>query len=98
MKIRSLGNQGLTVPVIGLGCMGMTGFEEGNMYGPADEKEAIATIHRSFELGGNFLDTATKHFEGEQRQKAGCRSMAAWKEVKQPGAGLKCTIQFRGWK
>jgi len=38
--------------------MGMTGFEEGNMYGKADEQEAIATIHRSFELDGNFLDTA----------------------------------------
>ncbi|MEO7977734.1 aldo/keto reductase, partial [Flavobacterium sp.] len=29
-----------------------------DIYGKADEKEAIATIHRSFELGGNFLDTA----------------------------------------
>lgn len=48
----------MVVPVIGLGCMGMTGFEEANTYGPADEKEAIATIHRSLELGGNFLDTA----------------------------------------
>lgn len=38
--------------------MGMTGFEEGHMYGPADEQEAIATIHCSLELGGNFLDTA----------------------------------------
>lgn len=54
----SLGSQGLVVPAIGLGCMGMTGFEEGHMYGPADEQEAIATIHRSLELGGNFLDTA----------------------------------------
>lgn len=53
-----LGNEGLIVPIIGLGCMGMTGFEEGNMYGEADEQEAIATIHRSLELGGNFLDTA----------------------------------------
>lgn len=58
MKAMQLGTQGLTVPVIGLGCMGMTGFEKGNMYGPADEQEAIATIHRSLELGGNFLDTA----------------------------------------
>lgn len=38
--------------------MGMTGFEDGNMYGVADENEAIATIHKSLELGGNFLDTA----------------------------------------
>ncbi|WP_026461221.1 aldo/keto reductase [Adhaeribacter aquaticus] len=60
MKIKKikLGSQGLTVPVIGLGCMGMTGFEDGNIYGSADEQEAIATIHRSLELGGNFLDTA----------------------------------------
>lgn len=58
MKKIALGSQGLIVPAIGLGCMGMTGFEAGNMYGKADESEAIATIHRSFELGGNFLDTA----------------------------------------
>jgi aryl-alcohol dehydrogenase-like predicted oxidoreductase len=54
----TLGSQGLVVPTIGLGCMGMTGFEDGHMYGPADEQEAISTIHRSLELGGNFLDTA----------------------------------------
>ena len=70
MEIRkiALGSQGLTVPVIGLGCMGMTGFEEGNIYGPADEQEAIATIHRSLELGGNFLDTADLYgpFKNEQ--------------------------------
>ncbi len=68
MKTMELGTQGLTVPVIGLGCMGMTGFEEANMYGPADEKEAIATIHRSLELGGNFLDTADLYgpFKNEQ--------------------------------
>lgn len=58
MKKVNLGSEGLVVPTIGLGCMGMTGFEEGNMYGKADDQEAIATIHRSFELGGNFLDTA----------------------------------------
>ena len=63
-----LGNQGLLVPNIGLGCMGMTGFGDANMYGKADEKEAIATIHRSLELGGNFLDTADLYgpFKNEQ--------------------------------
>lgn len=58
MKKRNLGSQGLVVPTIGLGCMGMTGFEEADTYGAADEHEVIATIHRSLELGGNFLDTA----------------------------------------
>ncbi|TDX82755.1 aldo/keto reductase [Epilithonimonas xixisoli] len=53
-----LGNQGLIIPNIGLGCMGMTSFGDADTYGKHDEKEAIATIHRSLELGGNFLDTA----------------------------------------
>ena len=53
-----LGNQGLVVPKIGLGCMGMTGLGHYDIYGKANEQEAIATIHRSLELGGNFLDTA----------------------------------------
>jgi aryl-alcohol dehydrogenase-like predicted oxidoreductase len=68
MKQIKLGSQGLIVPMTGLGCMGMTGFEEGNMYGEADEQEAIATIHRSLELGGNFLDTADLYgpFKNEQ--------------------------------
>jgi aryl-alcohol dehydrogenase-like predicted oxidoreductase len=38
--------------------MGMTSMFGANMYGPADETEAIKTIHRSLEMGGNFLDTA----------------------------------------
>lgn len=58
MKKIKLGSQGLEVVPIGLGCMGMTQIAGGDIYGKADEAEAIATIHRSLELGGNFLDTA----------------------------------------
>jgi aryl-alcohol dehydrogenase-like predicted oxidoreductase len=50
---RKLGSQGLTVSAIGLGCMGMS-----QSYGPADEGESIATLHRAIELGCTFLDTA----------------------------------------
>lgn len=53
-----LGSEGLVVPNIGLGCMGMTSLAGMDVYGKSDEAEAIATIHRSLELGGNFLDTA----------------------------------------
>ena len=53
MKQRALGKQGLIVSAQGLGCMGMS-----NTYGPADEAEAIATLHRALELGINFFDTA----------------------------------------
>ncbi|MBL4953448.1 aldo/keto reductase, partial [Neobacillus sp. YIM B02564] len=53
MQKRKLGQQGLEVSALGLGCMGMSEF-----YGQGDETESIATIHRSLELGINFIDTA----------------------------------------
>lgn len=58
LKQIQLGSEGLIVPAIGLGCIGMTPSFGMEVYGKADENEAIATIQRSFELGGNFLDTA----------------------------------------
>lgn len=63
MKIRKLGNQGLEVSELGLGCMGMSEF-----YGGRDEEEAVATIHHALDLGVNFLDTADMYgpFTNEQ--------------------------------
>jgi aryl-alcohol dehydrogenase-like predicted oxidoreductase len=48
-----MGNQGLEVSELGLGCMGMSEF-----YGARDDVESIATIHRALELGIDFFDTA----------------------------------------
>jgi len=53
MEQRTLGSQGLRVSALGLGCMGMS-----QSYGPADEQESVATIHRALDLGVTFLDTA----------------------------------------
>lgn len=53
MNRRTLGREGLDVSALGLGCMGMSEF-----YGPADESESIATIHRALSLGVTLLDTA----------------------------------------
>jgi aryl-alcohol dehydrogenase-like predicted oxidoreductase len=52
MQTRRLGKNGPEVSAIGLGCMGMSG-----MYGAADEKESIATIHAAIEAGVTLFDT-----------------------------------------
>jgi aryl-alcohol dehydrogenase-like predicted oxidoreductase len=61
---RTLGTTApLTVPALGLGCMGMSEF-----YGTPDEQGGIDTIHRALELGVTFLDTADMYgpFTNEQ--------------------------------
>src|SRR3984885_2655973 len=47
-----LGRNGPLVSAFGLGCMGMSGG-----YGPADDKESIATIHAALEAGITMIDT-----------------------------------------
>jgi aryl-alcohol dehydrogenase-like predicted oxidoreductase len=49
---RQLGRTGPHVGALGLGCMGMSG-----MYGPADRRETLATIHEALDSGITLLDT-----------------------------------------
>lgn len=52
MQQRQLGKHGPFASALGLGCMGMSG-----MYGPADRRESIATIHAALDAGITLLDT-----------------------------------------
>ena len=61
MQKRKLGNNGLEVSALGLGCMGLS-FG----YGPATDKHgAINLIRKAFELGVTFFDTAEAYGPGD---------------------------------
>lgn len=63
MKTRKLGNQGLVVSEIGLGCMGMD-----HGYGLSVDRQAMTKlIQRAVELGCNLFDTAPIYgYENEE--------------------------------
>ena len=64
METRPLGTQGLSVTVLGLGCMGMSEFYEPR----PDEAESVRTIQKALDLGLRFLDTADMYgpFKNEE--------------------------------
>jgi aryl-alcohol dehydrogenase-like predicted oxidoreductase len=66
MEQRTLGGQGLEVSALGLGCMGMS-----QSYGPGDDQESVATIHRAIDLGMTFLDTADVYGLGANERLVG---------------------------
>ena len=53
MKMINLGSQGLSVPAIGLGCMGMSDF-----YGSSSEAQNLRVLDRAVEIGCSFWDTS----------------------------------------
>ena len=67
MKKRVLGNSGLEVSTLGLGCMGLSfGL------GPAiDKQDAIKLIRKAYELGVTFFDTAEAYGPGENEELLG---------------------------
>lgn len=66
MPRRNLGKSGLVVSAMGLGCMGMSEF-----YGSRNDEESIKVIHRSIELGMDFLDTADMYGVGDNEKLVG---------------------------
>src|SRR5438270_1444140 len=101
MKRRALGASGINVSAIGLGCWGMSGS-----YGPADEDESVATLHRALDLGVNFIDTADSYGEDGHNESLVGRTLAGRRHefvlasktgwVKRSGTDGKTTVGVDG--
>ena len=63
MEYVQFGTTEFKVSRLALGCMSMSGA-----YGPADDNESIATLHRAFDLGINFLDTSASYGQGHNHE------------------------------
>ena len=63
MEYVQFGTTEFKVSPMGLGCMSMSG-----VYGPADDDESIATLHRAFDLGINFIDTSASYGNGHNHE------------------------------
>jgi aryl-alcohol dehydrogenase-like predicted oxidoreductase len=77
MLSRSLGQSGISVSAIGLGCMGLSEF-----YGePTQESEAINLLHRAIDLGVTHFDTAEIYGQGRNEQLLGKAFAGRWDHI-----------------
>ncbi len=63
MEYVQFGTTEFKVSHLALGCMSMSGA-----YGPADDDESIATLHKAFDLGINFIDTSASYGSGHNHE------------------------------
>ena len=77
MLSRNLGQSGISVSAIGLGCMGLSEF-----YGePMQESEAINLLHRAVDLGVTHFDTAEIYGQGHNEQLLGKAFAGRWGQI-----------------
>ena len=78
MQNRTLGNSQVELPVIGLGCMGLSEF-----YGPPTEQDAaIRLLHEAIDLGVKHFDTAEVYGMGANESLLGNAFHATDRSIK----------------
>ena len=72
MKLRPFGRTGVEVPEIGFGAWAIGGHGPGVVgYGPADDVESMAALHRAVDLGMTYVDTSSVYGHGHSEELIG---------------------------
>jgi aryl-alcohol dehydrogenase-like predicted oxidoreductase len=92
MHTRKLGNSDLAITPVGFGAwaVGGAGYDFG--WGPQEDTDSIAAIHRALELGVNWIDTAAVYGIGHSEEVV-ARALKEWKGPR-PYVFTKCAMRW----
>ena len=91
LSLRTLGNSDLELTAIGLGTWAIGGGDWASSWGPQDDVDSIAAIHRAVDLGVNWIDTAAVYGLGHSEEMVGraVKSMS-----RKPYIFTKCSLRW----
>ena len=92
METRKLGNSDLFISPVGFGAWALGGGDWEFSWGPQDDADSIAAIHRSLELGINWIDTAAVYGTGHSEEVVG-RAVKEWRGAR-PYIFTKCVLTW----
>lgn len=90
MEQRAIGRSGITVPALGLGCWAIGG---GTWWGENDDQMSVDTIHRAYDLGIRWIDTARVYGFGHSEAVVGRALRGLPRD--QVVVSTKCALQWR---
>lgn len=92
METRKLGNSDLEITRVGFGAWAIGGSGWEFAWGPQDDKDSIAAIHRALELGVNWIDTAAVYGLGHSEEIV-AQALKHW-HGSQPYVFTKCALRW----
>src|SRR3954464_10054118 len=92
MQTRQLGNSNLQITPVGFGAWAIGGSGWDFAWGRQDDAESIAAIHRSLELGVNWIDTAAVYGVGHSEEIV-ARALRDWRGPR-PLVFTKCVMRW----
>jgi aryl-alcohol dehydrogenase-like predicted oxidoreductase len=92
MQTRKLGNSDLRITPVGFGAWAIGGAGWDFAWGAQDDSDSIAAIHRSLELGVNWIDTAAVYGTGHSEEVV-ARALKDWRRPR-PYLFTKCIMRW----